>query len=151
MADSTPAALQKAWYGWRAAQAWRLTPLDLAAKVAEEAGEVLGATLKLDQHGRAATHPDHDRDHLAQEIGQLVGTILCLAEHFGIDPFDEATTELDRVRERFPAVEAVARLADRQSTEVVRHFFDDTGQAPVTSEIIDHHEGRRVRRKELTA
>ena len=96
------AELQRLWHQWRTAQAWESDPVHFAAKVAEEAGEVVGATLKLEQNGRAGTHPDYTVDHLAQEIGQLLGTVFCLAEHYGIDPIFEADVELARVRLRFP-------------------------------------------------
>lgn len=105
---TTPRDVQAGWYAWRTAQDWDDSDVHLAAKVAEEAGEVLGATLKMSQHGRAGTHPDHDLPKLRQEVGQLVGTIYCLAERFGIDPLAEAALELDRVHERFP-VRAVRR------------------------------------------
>jgi 2-C-methyl-D-erythritol 4-phosphate cytidylyltransferase len=51
---TTPRDVQAGWYAWRTAQDWDDSDVHLAAKVAEEAGEVLGATLKMSQHGRAA-------------------------------------------------------------------------------------------------
>ena len=101
-ADPDGRDLQRRWFRWRTAQQWDAAPVHLAAKVAEEAGEVLGATLKLSQHGRAGTHPDHTVDHLRMEIGQLVGTVFCLAEHFGINPSLAAADALADAEARFP-------------------------------------------------
>lgn len=109
MADPVNLAdVQRQWYEWRSGQAWDLTPLDLAAKVAEEAGEVLGATLKLTRTGHADTHPDHDLEHLGLEVGQLLGTLLCLAEHFHLAPATLAAAELERVKVRFPITDPEA-------------------------------------------
>ena len=96
-------SVQTEWFQWRTRTGWLNDPVHYAAKVAEEAGEVLGATLKMDQNGRAATHPGHDLEHLRQEIGQLTGTVMVLAEHYGINPMAEAEAELLRVMVRFPA------------------------------------------------
>ena len=96
-------SVQAEWYWWRTRVGWLNDPVHYAAKVAEEAGEVLGATLKMDPNGRSGTHPEHNLDHLRQEIGQLTGTIMVLAEHYGIDPQAEAEAELLRVTVRFPA------------------------------------------------
>lgn len=46
----------------------------------------------------------HDREHLSLEVGQLLGTLLCLAEHFDLDPIALADAELERVKKRFPVV-----------------------------------------------
>lgn len=69
----------------------RCTPIWRAAKLAEEAGEVMGAVIKSGEDPPRKSEAD-----IAQETAQLVICAMGLAESVGFDLFAEVAKEYER-------------------------------------------------------
>jgi NTP pyrophosphatase (non-canonical NTP hydrolase) len=84
--------------------------MDAAAGLAEEAGEVMGQVRKAVYVG----HP-LDRERMVQELGDALWCLAALATTLDVPLAEVATTNLDKLRRRFPdgfSTEASVRRVD---------------------------------------
>jgi len=76
----------------------------------EECGEVLGVIKKAEFHGRPA-----DRDAIRKELGDVLWYVATIAHWYGFDLGDVASTNVEKLRRRYPdgfSVEASRNRGD---------------------------------------
>jgi NTP pyrophosphatase (non-canonical NTP hydrolase) len=71
--------------------------MEAAAGLSEEAGEVLGLVRKYVFMGHAL-----DRERLRQELGDALWCLAAVATNLGVTLDDVASTNLDKLRRRYP-------------------------------------------------
>lgn len=108
----TLAALQKAIIAFRDARDWEQfhRPKDLALSVAIEAGELLELFQWKQEDGiAAALHDPAWRQHLGEEVADVLIYLLLLCHQTGLDPLEAAFAKLARNAERYPVERARGR------------------------------------------
>ncbi len=76
----------------------------------EECGEVLGTIKKAEFHGRPT-----DRDAIRKELGDVLWYVATIAHWYGFDLGDVASTNVEKLRRRYPdgfSVEASMNRGD---------------------------------------
>jgi NTP pyrophosphatase (non-canonical NTP hydrolase) len=74
----------------------------------EECGEVLGTIKKAEFHGRAT-----DRDAIRKELGDVLWYVATIAHWYGFDLGDVASTNVEKLRRRYPDGFSVERSVNR--------------------------------------
>lgn len=83
------------------------------ALLAEECGEVIQAIGKVLRHGYASTHPDfvnNNRNHLAQEIGQVMHVVDKMCECGDVDPVVIAAARSTKAESKRPYIHYAENL-----------------------------------------
>lgn len=104
--------LQRAIIAFRDARDWEQfhRPKDLALSVAIEAGELLELfQWKREEEVAAALSDPAWRQHLGEEIADVLIYLLTLCHQTGLDPLDAAFAKLARNEQRYPVERARGR------------------------------------------